>query len=73
MGRVSVYSLLRGPEGERLRAIATSGGQSHRTAKAIDWLGANFDKSLRVQEQLSRDFRNETRHWEQIVDYCIGR
>jgi hypothetical protein len=33
--REIVYRLLRGPQGERLRAIATLGDQSHRTAKAI--------------------------------------
>lgn len=48
--REIVYRLLRGPQGERLRAIATSGDQSHRTAKAIAWLRANFDKPLRVEE-----------------------
>jgi len=48
--REIVYRLLRGPQGERLRAIATYGDQSHRTAKAIAWLKANFDKPLRVEE-----------------------
>jgi AraC-like DNA-binding protein len=48
--REIVYRLLRGPQGERLRAIATFGDQSHRTAKAIAWLKANFDKPLRVEE-----------------------
>ncbi len=48
--REIIYRLLRGPQGERLRAIATSGDQSHRTAKAITWLKANYDKPLSVQE-----------------------
>ncbi len=48
--REIVYRLLRGPEGERLRAIATLGDQSHRTAKAIAWLRANYTKPLRVEE-----------------------
>jgi AraC-like DNA-binding protein len=48
--REIIYRLLRGPQGERLRAIATSGDQSHRTAKAIAWLKANFDKPLSVEE-----------------------
>lgn len=48
--REIVYRLLRGPQGDRLRAIATSGGQSYRTAKAIAWLRANFNKPLRVEE-----------------------
>ena len=38
--REIVYRLLRGPQGERLRAIATLGDQSQRTAKAIAWLKA---------------------------------
>jgi len=48
--REMVYRLLRGSQGERLRAIATSGDQSHRTAKAIAWLRANYTKPLRVEE-----------------------
>ena len=48
--REIVYRLLRGPQGERLRAIATRGDQSHRTAKAIAWLRANYTKPLRVEE-----------------------
>src|SRR5260370_41806618 len=48
--REIVYRLLRGPHGERLRAIATLGDQSHRTAKAIAWLRANYTKPLRVEE-----------------------
>jgi AraC-like DNA-binding protein len=48
--REIIYRLLRGPQGERLRAIATLGDQSHRTAKAIAWLRANYAKPLRVEE-----------------------
>src|SRR6267143_1809180 len=48
--REIVYRLLRGPQGERLRAIATPGDQSHRTAKAIAWLRANYTKPLRVEK-----------------------
>jgi AraC-like DNA-binding protein len=48
--REIVYRLLRGPHGERLRVIATLGDQSHRTAKAIAWLRANYTKPLRVEE-----------------------
>jgi len=48
--REIAYRLLRGPQGARLRAIATLGDQSHRTAKAIAWLRANYAKPLRVQE-----------------------
>jgi len=48
--REIVYRLLRGPQGARLHAIATLGDQSHRTAKAIAWLRANYAKPLRVEE-----------------------
>lgn len=48
--REIVYRILQSPEGARLRAIATHGEQSHRTAKAIDWLKANYQKPLRVEE-----------------------
>ena len=48
--REIVYRILRGPEGVRLRAIATLGDQSHRTAKAIAWIRSNYAKPLRVEE-----------------------
>jgi len=48
--REIVYRILRGPEGARLRAIATLGDRSHRTAKAIAWIKTNYGKQLRVEE-----------------------
>jgi AraC-like DNA-binding protein len=48
--REIIYRMLRGPEGARLRAIATLGDQSHRTAKAIAWIKANYAKPLRVED-----------------------
>lgn len=48
--REIVYRILRGPAGVRLRAVATLGGQSQRTAKAIAWIAANYAKPLRVEE-----------------------
>ena len=36
--REIIYRLLRSPQGKHLRAIATLGEQSHRTAKAVEWL-----------------------------------
>jgi AraC-like DNA-binding protein len=47
--REIIYRILRGPEGARLRAIATLGDQSHRAAKAIAWIRANYAKPLRVE------------------------
>jgi AraC-like DNA-binding protein len=48
--REIIYRVLRGPEGARLRAIATLGDQSHRTAKAIAWIKTNYTKPLRIDE-----------------------
>ena len=48
--REIIYRLLRSHEGARLRSIATLGEQSHRTAKAIAWIAANFAKPLRVED-----------------------
>jgi AraC-like DNA-binding protein len=48
--REIMYRILRGPEGARLRAIATLGDQSHRTAKAIAWIKANYARPLRVED-----------------------
>jgi AraC-like DNA-binding protein len=48
--REIIYRILRGPAGARLRAVATLGDQSHRTAKAIAWITANYAKPLLVEE-----------------------
>jgi AraC-like DNA-binding protein len=48
--REMIYRILRSPEGARLRAIATMGEQSQRTAKAIAWIRTNYTKPLRVDE-----------------------
>jgi AraC-like DNA-binding protein len=48
--REIIYRILRGPEGARLRAIATLGDQSHRTAKALAWIRENYAKPLRVDD-----------------------
>lgn len=48
--REIIFRVLQGPEGARLRAIATSGDQSHRTARAIAWIKDNFAKPLRIEE-----------------------
>jgi AraC-like DNA-binding protein len=48
--REIIYRLLRTPQGERLRAIATTGDLSNRTAKAIAWLKTNYTKPLRMEE-----------------------
>ena len=48
--REIIYRVLQSAEGARLRAIATLGEQSHRTAKAIVWIRANYAKVLRVED-----------------------
>jgi AraC-like DNA-binding protein len=53
MQREILYRLLRSPLGRHLRAIATLGEQSNRTAKAVAWLKANYEKPLRVDELAS--------------------
>jgi AraC-like DNA-binding protein len=51
--REILYRLLRSPLGKHLRSIATLGEQSNRTAKAVAWLKANYEKPLRVEELAS--------------------
>ncbi len=48
--REIVYRVLCGEAGARLRAIATVGDQSQRTARAVAWIRANYAKPLRVEE-----------------------
>jgi AraC-like DNA-binding protein len=48
--REIIYRILQEPAGARLRAIATLGDQSNRTAKAIAWIRMNYAKPLRVEE-----------------------
>lgn len=48
--REIVYRILRTPQGERLRSIATTGDLSHRTARAIAWLRAHYAKPLHIEE-----------------------
>jgi AraC-like DNA-binding protein len=47
--REIIYRILRSAEGARLRTIATLGEHSHRTAKTIAWIRANYAKPLRVE------------------------
>jgi AraC-like DNA-binding protein len=48
--REIIYRILRSAEGSRLCAIATLGEQSHRTAKAIAWIGRNYAQPLRMED-----------------------
>jgi AraC-like DNA-binding protein len=51
--REVIYRVLRSPLGKHLRVIAMLGEQSNRTAKAVAWLKANYEKPLRVEELAS--------------------
>jgi AraC-like DNA-binding protein len=48
--REIIYRILSGPEGARLRAIATAGDQSNRTARAISWIRDNYTKPVCVND-----------------------
>jgi AraC-like DNA-binding protein len=48
--REIIYRLLQGPQGDRLRSVATLADQSYRTAKAVSWLRDNFKKTLNADE-----------------------
>jgi AraC-like DNA-binding protein len=51
--REIIYRLLQGPQGGRLRSVATKEDQSYLTAKAVTWLRENFEKTLNVDELAS--------------------
>jgi AraC-like DNA-binding protein len=51
--REILYRILRTPQAERLRAIATNGDLSQRTTRAIAWLRANFAKPLHMEDLAS--------------------
>jgi AraC-like DNA-binding protein len=51
--REIIYRLLQGPQGGRLRSVATKQDQSYLTAKAVTWLRENFEKTLNVDELAS--------------------
>jgi len=51
--REILYRILRTPQAERLRAIATNGDITQRTARAIAWLRANYAKPLHMEDLAS--------------------
>jgi AraC-like DNA-binding protein len=46
--REIVYRLLTGAQGNRMRHLATFGGQAHRMVRAVEKLREHFDKPLRI-------------------------
>src|SRR5580658_10211363 len=51
--REIIYRLLQGPQGGRLRSVATKEDQCYLTAKAVTRLRENFEKALNVDELAS--------------------
>lgn len=54
--REITYRVLAGPQGARLRQIASAGAPAHRIARAIRWLKEHFTDPLRV-ESLAKHVR----------------
>jgi hypothetical protein len=48
--REIIYRILRGRRERACARLQRSGGQSHRTAKAIAWITANYAQPLRVEQ-----------------------
>lgn len=48
------YRLLATDQAPRLRQIASVGSQSHRVARAIDWLKLHYPEPLRIEDLASR-------------------
>lgn len=44
------YRLLNGEQGDKLRQLAAIGSDSHKIAKAISWLKANYKKQMKVED-----------------------
>ena len=54
--REITYRVLAGPQGSRLRQIASAGAPAHRIARAIRWLKDHFADPLRI-ESLAKHVR----------------
>ncbi|MET0065999.1 MAG: AraC family transcriptional regulator [Candidatus Thiodiazotropha sp.] len=48
------YRLLIGEQGPRLRHITSAGNHGYQIARAIDWLKANFNKPIKVEDLASK-------------------
>jgi AraC-like DNA-binding protein len=51
--REIIYRLLQGPQGDRLRSVATLADHNYRTAKAVNWLREHYEKTLNVDDLAS--------------------
>src|SRR5207249_6020082 len=52
--REITYRVLSGPQGLRLRQIASAGAPAQRIAKAIRWLKDHFDETLAIESLAKR-------------------
>jgi AraC-like DNA-binding protein len=52
--REIIYRLLVGPQGGRLRQIATTGSHGHQLAQAIRWMKDHYAERLRIEELAER-------------------
>ena len=48
--REIVYRLLVGPQGDRIRQVASLGGETNRITRAIEQLRTDFDRPLRIED-----------------------
>lgn len=48
--REIIYRVLHSAAGARLRAIATTGGDSDRTVRAVDWIREHYTEPLRIEQ-----------------------
>ncbi len=68
--REIVYRLLTGAQGDRVRQIATLGGETNRISSAIDRLRAGFDKPIRIEamaQELGMSVSGFHHHFKQVT------
>lgn len=50
-----IYRLLTGPQGARMRHLATFGGHAHRMVRAVETIRENFNRPIRIEE-IAKEF-----------------
>ncbi len=48
--REIIYRLLAGPQGARMRHLATFGGHAHRMVRAVEAIRHNYDKPIQIED-----------------------
>jgi len=69
--REIVYRLLTGEQGNRMRHLATFGGQAHRMVRAVEKLRTSFDKPLRIEaiaRELGMSFSGFHAHFKAVTN-----